>query len=93
MPVEEIQEGIKHGVRKINIDTDLRLASTGSIRRFLDGNRSEFDPRKYLAESMKAMKSIVIARYEAFGTAGHASSIKPVSLEKIAAQYVNGDLR
>ena len=93
VPVEEIQEGIKHGVRKINIDTDLRLASTGSIRRFLDGNRSEFDPRKYLAESMKAMKSIVIARYEAFGTAGHASSIKPVSLEKIAAQYVNGDLR
>lgn len=93
VPVEEIQEGIKHGVRKINIDTDLRLASTGSIRRFLHGNRSEFDPRKYLAESMKAMKSIVVARYEAFGTAGHASSIKPISLEKIAAQYANGDLK
>ena len=65
VPVEEIQEGIKHGVRKINIDTDLRLASTGAIRRYLVKNPSEFDPRKYLEEAKKAMSDIVKARYEA----------------------------
>ncbi len=87
VPVSEIQEGIRHGVRKVNIDTDLRLASTGAIRRFLAQNPAEFDPRKYLAASTKAMKEIVIARYEAFGTAGHASSIKPVNLEAMAQRY------
>ena len=92
VPVEEIQEGIKHGVRKVNIDTDLRLASTGAIRRFLAANRSEFDPRKYLAETVKAMKEIVIARYEAFGTAGNASKIKPISLEGMAVRYQAGEL-
>lgn len=92
VPVEEIQEGIKHGVRKVNIDTDLRLASTGAIRRFLAVNRSEFDPRKYLTETMKAMTDIVKARYEAFGTAGNASKIKPVSLEAMAQRYKAGDL-
>jgi len=87
VPVSEIQEGIRHGVRKINIDTDLRLASTGAIRRFLAQNPAEFDPRKYLAASTAAMKDIVIARYEAFGTAGHASSIKPINLEAMAQRY------
>jgi fructose-bisphosphate aldolase class II len=87
VPVTEIQEGIRHGVRKINIDTDLRLASTGAIRRFLAQNPAEFDPRKYLAASTAAMKDIVIARYEAFGTAGHASSIKPINLEAMAQRY------
>ncbi len=90
VPVEEIQEGIRHGVRKVNIDTDLRLASTGSIRRFLAQKPSEFDPRKYLSESLKAMKEIVLARYEAFGTAGNASRIKPVSLEEMARRYEQG---
>lgn len=89
VPVSEIQEGIRHGVRKVNIDTDLRLASTGSIRRFLQNNKEEFDPRKYLGESMKAMKEIVIDRYEAFGTAGNASKIKPVGLEGMADFYRN----
>ncbi|MBT5204839.1 MAG: fructose-bisphosphate aldolase class II [Gammaproteobacteria bacterium] len=89
VPVSEIQEGIRHGVRKVNIDTDLRLASTGSIRRFLDNNKAEFDPRKYLGESLKAMKEIVIDRYEAFGTAGNASKIKPVGLEDMADFYRN----
>ena len=89
VPVSEIQEGIRHGVRKVNIDTDLRLASTGSIRRFLDNNKEEFDPRKYLGESLKAMKEIVIDRYEAFGTAGNASKIKPVGLEDMADFYRN----
>ncbi len=92
VPVEEIQEGIRHGVRKVNIDTDLRLASTGAVRRFLADNRAEFDPRKYLAETMKAMKDIVRHRYEAFGTAGNASKIKPVSLEAMAARYASGEL-
>ena len=87
VPVEEIQEGIKHGVRKVNIDTDLRLASTGAIRRFLRDNTSEFDPRKYLQVATDAMKEIVIARYEAFGTAGNASLIKPVPLDAMALRY------
>ncbi|WP_369602933.1 class II fructose-bisphosphate aldolase [Hahella sp. SMD15-11] len=92
VPVEEICEGIKHGVRKVNIDTDLRLASTGAIRRFLAKNPSEFDPRKYLKESVAAMKAICVARYEAFGTAGQASKIKPVSLEKMYQRYESGEL-
>lgn len=87
VPVEEICEGIKHGVRKVNIDTDLRLASTGAIRRFMAQNRSEFDPRKYLTVATQAMKEICLARYEAFGCAGHASKIKPVSLETMATNY------
>jgi fructose-bisphosphate aldolase, class II len=92
VPLEEIQEGIKHGVRKVNIDTDLRLASTGSIRRYLTANPAEFDPRKYLSESLKAMKEIVVGRYEAFGTVGNASRIKPVSLEAMSARYLSGSL-
>ena len=92
VPVEEIQEGIRHGVRKVNIDTDLRLASTASIRKFLAGNRSEFDPRKYLAESQKAMKQVVVDRYQAFGTAGNASKIKATSLEDMFGQYASGSL-
>ena len=92
VPVEEIQEGIKYGVRKVNIDTDLRLVSTGSIRRFLDNNRSEFDPRKYFTESLIAMKGIVLDRYEAFGTAGNGSKIKPISLDAMAGRYSTGDL-
>ena len=92
VPVEEIVEAIKYGVRKVNIDTDLRLASTGAIRRFLAQNRAEFDPRKYLKETVTAMRDICIARYEAFGTAGQASKIKPVSLEKMSDKYAKGEL-
>ena len=92
VPVEEIQEGIKHGVRKVNIDTDLRLASTGSVRRFLAENQAEFDPRKYLKLTTTAMKDICIARYEAFGTAGQASKIKTLSLEKMTECYQSGEL-
>ncbi len=92
VPVEEIVEAIKYGVRKVNIDTDLRLASTGAIRRFLANNRAEFDPRKYLKETVTAMRDICIARYEAFGTAGQASKIKPVSLEKMSDKYAKGEL-
>jgi len=92
VPVKEIQEGIKHGVRKINIDTDLRMASTGAIRRYLAKNPKEFDPRKYLGETVKAMKDICKARYESFGTAGWADKIKVLSLEKMTERYQAGDL-
>ena len=92
VPVEEIVEGIKHGVRKVNIDTDLRMASTGAVRKFLVDNRKEFDPRKFLAASTKAMKQICKARYEAFGTAGNASKIRPLSLETMFQRYEKGEL-
>ncbi|MFA7554539.1 MAG: class II fructose-bisphosphate aldolase [Spongiibacteraceae bacterium] len=92
VPVEQIVEGIKHGVRKINIDTDLRLASTGAIRRYLGQNKSEFDPRKYLQQTINEMKAICVDRYEAFGAAGNASKIKPVTLETMFARYEAGEL-
>ena len=92
VPVEEIVEGIKHGVRKVNIDTDLRMASTGSIRRHLEENKSNFDPRKFLAEATKGMTEICKARYEAFGTAGNADKIKPLSLEIMFENYASGAL-
>ncbi len=93
VPVEQIVEGIKHGVRKVNIDTDLRLASTGAVRRFLAHNPSEFDPRKFLKETMKAMKTICMDRYEAFGTAGQASKIKSLSLADMTDRYAAGELK
>ena len=92
VPVSEIVEGIKHGVRKVNIDTDLRLASTGAVRRFLANNPAEFDPRKFMKETVSAMRDVCIARYEAFGTAGNASKIKPVSLEEMFKRYERGEL-
>ena len=76
----------------MNIDIDLRLASTGAIRRFLDANKSEFDPRKYLSETLVAMKEICINRYESFGTAGNADKISPLSLEEMHLQYLSGNL-
>jgi len=87
VPVEEIVNGIKSGVRKVNIDTDLRMASTGSVRRHLQENPSNFDPRKFLKESTAAMKDICKARFEAFGCAGNADKIKPVSLENMINYY------
>ena len=87
VPVTEIQEGIRNGVRKVNIDTDLRLAITGTIRRFFVRDPAAFDPRQYLKEAVAAMKEIIISRFEAFGTAGQAGRIQPLSLEKMAARY------
>ena len=92
VPVAEIVEGIKHGVRKVNIDTDLRLASTGAIRQFMTEHPAEFDPRKYLAKTVEAMKQICIDRYLAFGCEGQASKIQPISLEKMANKYAKGEL-
>jgi fructose-bisphosphate aldolase class II len=88
VPVSEIQEAIKHGVRKVNIDTDLRLAATAAIRRFFAEHPSEFDPRAYNKVAKEAMKLICKARFEAFGSAGHANKIKPISLEQMAERYL-----
>ncbi|RLL53714.1 fructose-bisphosphate aldolase class II [Mariprofundus sp. EBB-1] len=87
VPVEEIVKGIKSGVRKVNIDTDLRMASTGAVRRHLQENPSNFDPRKFYKAAKDAMKDICTARFEAFGSAGQASSIKANSLEKMISFY------
>ena len=87
VPVEEIQRGIKNGVRKINIDTDIRLAMTGAMRELFAKQPSEFDPRKALAAAKKAARGVVKARFEAFGCAGQASRIKVVPLELMAARY------
>ncbi len=92
VPVEEIVEGIKHGVRKVNIDTDLRMASTGAIRKHLAENRKNFDPRKFYAVARDAMKDICKARFEAFGSAGQASKIQPISLDDMAIRYAKGQL-
>jgi fructose-bisphosphate aldolase class II len=87
VPVEEIVEGIRHGVAKVNIDTDLRMASTGAVRKFLAENRSVFDPRKFLKAATAGMKGICVARYEAFGAAGNASKITAKSLETMVGFY------
>ena len=92
VPVEEIQEGIKHGVRKVKIDTDIRLAMTGAIRLFMTQNREKFDPRDYLKPAREAAKQICKARYEQFGCAGQAAKIKAVPLDDIASKYSNGAL-
>jgi fructose-bisphosphate aldolase class II len=92
VPVEEIQEGIKHGVRKINIDTDIRLAMTAAIRKFLNENKSAFDPRDYLKPARAAAKALCKQRYEQFGCAGMASRIKPLPLAAMAQRYGGGEL-
>jgi fructose-bisphosphate aldolase class II len=92
VPVEEIQRGIKNGVRKINIDTDNRMAITGQIRKVLAENPGEFDPRKYLKPAMEAMTKLCISRLEAFNTAGQAGKIKPISLAAMAKRYASGEL-
>jgi fructose-bisphosphate aldolase class II len=92
VPVEEIQRGIRHGVRKINIDTDLRLASTAFIRKTLAESPGEFDPRKYLKPALQGMKRICKERYEQFNTAGQASKIKVIPVAEMAKRYAKGEL-
>jgi len=92
VPVEEIQRGIKNGVRKINIDTDNRMAMTGQIRRVLSEDTSEFDPRKYLKPAMAAMTKLCKQRFEEFGTAGHGASIRPLPVAEMAKRYKAGSL-
>ena len=92
VPVKEIQEGINHGVRKVNIDTDLRLAATAAIRKYFVENPDQFDPRKYLIESKKAMKNIVIKRLTEFKSADKASKIKPLPLSVMSKRYSSGEI-
>jgi fructose-bisphosphate aldolase class II len=92
VPVEEIQEGIRHGVRKVNIDTDIRLAMTAAIRRFFHENPSKFDPREFLKPAMAAAKAICVQRYQQFGAAGQGSKIKALPLEAVARKYQTGEL-
>ena len=92
VPVEEIQRGIKHGVRKINIDTDNRMAMTGAIRKVLAENPGEFDPRKYLKPAMDAMRAVCRQRFEEFGAAGWADKIKPLPMSVMAKRYADGEL-
>jgi fructose-bisphosphate aldolase class II len=92
VPVEEIQRGIKFGVRKINIDTDCRIAMTAAIRDLLGRNKGEFDPRKYLKPAQEAMVKVCRQRYEEFNTAGKASKIKPIPMSEMAKRYASGAL-
>ena len=92
VPVAEIQRGIRHGVRKINIDTDCRLAMTAAFRKVATDDRKEFDPRKFLKPAMDAMKALCRARFEDFGAAGHAGSIQVLPLAEMAKRYRSGAL-
>ncbi len=93
VPVEEIQEGIKYGVRKVNIDTDIRLAMTAAVRKFMNENKSHFDPRDFLKPARAAAKAICKLRYVQFNCAGQASKIKPITLSKMADRYAKGELK
>ena len=92
VPVEEIVRGIKYGVRKVNIDTDCRLAMSGEFRRIAEQDRSQFDPRKFLTPALQAMEKLCRDRFERFGTAGNASKIKPIGVAEMAMAYAAGDL-
>ncbi|MEG3838994.1 MAG: class II fructose-bisphosphate aldolase [Microcoleus sp.] len=92
VPVEEIQKGIKCGVRKINIDTDNRLAITAAVRQALFAKPDEFDPRHFLKPSIKFMQKVCSDRYQSFGAAGHGTNIKQMSLDDFAAKYAKGEL-
>ena len=92
VPIEEIEIGIKNGVRKVNIDTDNRMAITGQIRKVLNENPTEFDPRAYLKPAMAAMETVCIDRFERFNCAGQASKIKAIPLHEMASRYFNGSL-
>ncbi|ADZ69418.1 class II fructose-bisphosphate aldolase [Polymorphum gilvum] len=92
VPVEEIERGIKHGVRKVNIDTDCRMAMAGQFRKIAQENPREFDPRKFLKPAMDAMRDLCRDRFERFGTAGHASKIKVVPMDEMARRYASGAL-
>ena len=92
VPLEEIERGIKHGVRKVNIDTDCRLAMLGVIRKVATENKSEFDPRKFMKPAMQAMSDLCADRLERFGTAGNGSRLKPLTLSAMASRYAAGEL-
>ena len=92
VPVEEIQRGIRHGVRKINIDTDNRMAMTGAVRKVLMEKPGEFDPRAWLKPAKEAMRKVCIQRFQEFGAEGQADRIKPLSTAQMAKRYASGEL-
>lgn len=92
VPVEEIERGIKSGVRKVNIDTDCRMAMTSAFRKIATEKATEFDPRKFLVPAMDEMEALCLDRFERFGTAGNASKIKPIDLDDMARRYADGSL-
>ncbi len=92
VPVEEIERGIKSGVRKVNIDTDNRMALTGTFRKVAQENPTEFDPRKFMIPAMAEMQKLCEDRFERFGTAGNADKIKPLDLDAMATRYADGSL-
>ncbi len=92
VPVEEIERGIKSGVRKVNIDTDNRMALTGTFRKVAKDNPSEFDPRKFMIPAMAEMEKLCVDRFERFGAAGHAGKIKVIPLDDMARRYADGSL-
>ncbi|WP_112874618.1 class II fructose-bisphosphate aldolase [Paracoccus endophyticus] len=92
VPVEEIERGIRHGVRKVNIDTDCRMAMTGQFRRIARENPAEFDPRKFLVPAMEELAALCRDRFERFGTAGHASRIRVIPMDDMAKRYASGAL-
>ena len=92
VPVDEILRGIGHGVRKVNIDTDCRLAMAGAIRRIAVEDRAQFDPRKFLQPALDALQSLCRERFEQFASAGHASRIRPLGLAEMARRYASGAL-
>jgi fructose-bisphosphate aldolase class II len=89
VPIEEIQVGIRYGVRKVNVDTDLRMALTGAIRKVFSERPGEFDPRKYLAPGIDAMATVCRDRFEQFGSAGYASRIVPIPLADMVRRYAS----
>ncbi|MFM1827123.1 MAG: hypothetical protein RLY67_504 [Pseudomonadota bacterium] len=93
VPVEEIVEGIRNGVRKVNIDTDIRLAMTGAMRKLMSEKPDEFDPRAFFKVATAAARGICKARFEAFGSAGQASKLRPIPLDALATRYSKGELR
>ena len=93
VPMEQICEGIRHGVRKVNIDTDIRLAMTGAMRKAMAEKPDEFDPRAFLKAATAAARDICKARFEAFGCAGQASKIRPLPLDRLATRYAKGEMR
>jgi fructose-bisphosphate aldolase, class II len=92
VPVEEVQEAIKHGVRKINIDTDIRMAMTGAVRKFMFENPDKFDAREWLKPAREAAKQVAKQRYQQFGCEGQGSKIKGMPLTVMAALYAKGEL-
>ena len=92
VPVEEIERGIRSGVRKVNIDTDNRMAITGQFRKIATTKPKEFDPRKFLIPAMEEMEKLCLDRFERFGTAGHASKIRVIDMDEMARRYASGAL-